>query len=186
MKKKKKIRIKEPDPYMTQIRSHIVCHFCLEQLPAGMSPSEYHSIEVGINFHDQIEVWCKRHRIRLCALALVDPPQHVCKGCGDPMCGKPVEPLFKPGEGTPTKGIDAAMKADPTLGEFILTCLDRHILGDGGDISENDKVSNLRSILKGKGRIASSYNKEGVPGGKICVTTEGDPPNTIIFFPTEH
>lgn len=43
-----------------QIDSYFHCRLCLKNLPKGVSPGEYQSIEVGLT-KEGFQVWCRRH-----------------------------------------------------------------------------------------------------------------------------
>ena len=43
-----------------QIGAYMHCQLCLEELPAGVSPRDYASLEVGFTVLG-LQVWCKRH-----------------------------------------------------------------------------------------------------------------------------
>lgn len=42
------------------IRMYLHCVICLEEIPDGMSPQEWTSLEVGWT-KEGLQVWCKRH-----------------------------------------------------------------------------------------------------------------------------
>ena len=61
--------------------------------------------------------------------------------------------------------------------------LQRHILGDWGDLTDGDKKTNELAIEMG-GRILSAYN---LPRGTtVWVTTEPDRSTTTILLPGEN
>jgi hypothetical protein len=95
------------------------------------------------------------------------------------------EPLFRPGTIIVTRTIDLLCKQNPVLIGKINHCLGRHLTGDGGDMSENDKVSNFQAIMNGRARIHSGYFVEEVPRGKIWIITEADRTLTTITMPNE-
>lgn len=61
--------------------------------------------------------------------------------------------------------------------------LERHALGDWGDLTDSDKKTNELAVEMG-GRILSAYN---LPGGTtVWVTTEPDRNATTILLPGEN
>jgi hypothetical protein len=60
--------------------------------------------------------------------------------------------------------------------------IQRHVLGDWGDVTESDRNSNELGVEMG-GRILSAYNLSD--GMKIWVTTEPDRSATTILLPEE-
>ena len=90
------------------------------------------------------------------------------------------EPLFSLGRVVATRGAIAALdEAEQSPQEF----LDRHIAGDWGEVSDEDKQENDWSVENGF-RILSSYftNK----GTKIWVITEHDRSVTTLLLPQEY
>lgn len=53
-----------PIPVTKQIAAFMHCGRCLNELPAGVSPREWASLEVGWTEHG-LQVWCKRHEINV-------------------------------------------------------------------------------------------------------------------------
>lgn len=45
------------------ITMYFHCRECVENLPDGISPMDYQSLEVGTNDDGFLVVWCKRHDI---------------------------------------------------------------------------------------------------------------------------
>lgn len=72
--------------------------------------------------------------------------------------------------------------------EFCKQSVQRHQIGDWGDMPEEDKISN-DDALKNEGRIFSGYN---VPetmkanGSKIWIITEWNREATTILYPSEY
>lgn len=65
----------------------------------------------------------------------------------------------------------------------VRTCLVRHVSGDWGDLSEQDKAENELSVAQNF-RILSAYN---LPDGeKIWVITEADRSATTLLLPEEY
>ena len=61
--------------------------------------------------------------------------------------------------------------------------LDRHIVGDWGDLDDEDKAENNFSIQEGF-RILSAY--ETAAGEKIWLITEADRSVTTLLLPSEY
>jgi hypothetical protein len=76
------------------------------------------------------------------------------------------------------------MSADEQLDEEdVSNALKRHLQGDWGDLSENDKASN-EEALKTDTRLLSSYHdKKGV---KFWVLTEADRSVTTVLLPDDY
>lgn len=74
------------------------------------------------------------------------------------------------------------------FGKFCLKSLQRHEMGDWGDMPEEDKISNDEA-LKNEGRIFSGYNVPedmNANGSKIWIITEWNREATTILFPSEY
>ena len=88
--------------------------------------------------------------------------------------------LFALGQVVATPGaLTALQKAEQEPREF----LDRHINGDWGTVSEDDKRENEYSVQHGF-RILSAYTTSA--GDRIWVVTEADRSATIISLPDEY
>ncbi len=84
---------------------------------------------------------------------------------------------FQPGTVVATVG--ALQVAD---NHAILELLRRHLSGDWGDLSEEDKKANEHAVQHGE-RILSSYR---VKGEKLWVLTEADRSATTVLTPGEY
>lgn len=60
----------------------------------------------------------------------------------------------------------------------------RHLLGDWGDIPDEDKLSNEEYLVKG-GRLFSAYDVPD-PVARIWVITEADRSSTTVLLPSEY
>jgi hypothetical protein len=87
--------------------------------------------------------------------------------------------LFNLGTILATPGVLAMAEE---LGVNLETYLLRHVSGDWGDLSEDDKQENRYSLGKNL-RILSAYN---TPGGRIWIITEADRSATTILFSSEY
>ena len=75
--------------------------------------------------------------------------------------------------------LSALEKAEQLPAEF----LDRHVNGDWGDVPEEDKQENERSVAQGL-RILSAYTTSA--GDKIWILTEADRSATTLMLPEEY
>ena len=90
------------------------------------------------------------------------------------------KPLFRLGQIVATPGAMRAMSAAGTNG---LEFLARHVRGDWGELSQEDKRENDFSVREGF-RILSAYKlKTGV---KIWIITEADRSATTFLLPDEY
>ena len=91
-----------------------------------------------------------------------------------------MKPLFALGQLVATPGALAALEAS---GESLLTCLERHLAGDWGDVDADDAQENELSLKHGW-RLLSAYRLES--GTQIWVITEADRSSTCILLPAEY
>jgi hypothetical protein len=89
-------------------------------------------------------------------------------------------PLFPLGALVMTPGV---LQAFIEAGQAPVEFLGRHILGDWGDLSFDDRKANEAAIRDG-GRILSSYRT--VSGVKLWVITEADRSSTCMLLPEEY
>ena len=87
-------------------------------------------------------------------------------------------------------GTPAALQLLERLGKNVGEYIERHVKGDWGDLSEDDKQANEDALVDG-GRILSSYILDGDDATKIWVITEaedesGDRLATSIILPEEY
>jgi formylglycine-generating enzyme required for sulfatase activity len=66
------------------------------------------------------------------------------------------------------------------IGEWVADCMKRHVTGDWGDASDNDKAANDAALVDG-GRILSSYRAPE----KAAAFFEGKGCDTSIWIVTE-
>ena len=92
-------------------------------------------------------------------------------------CGRP---RFSPGRIFVTPGVLSALQGtDVSIADLLL----RHLRGDWGDISEEDRNQNELSVTTGL-RLLSSYP---LPDGKkVWVITEWDRSVTTFLLPDEY
>ena len=88
---------------------------------------------------------------------------------------------FSPGQVVMTAGVDELVRQgrlNPT------PYLRRHLHGDWGDLSDNDRRLNDAALKSGEDRLFSSY--EVTPGLKIWIITEWDRSVTTLLLPNEY
>ena len=87
---------------------------------------------------------------------------------------------FEPGRIVATPG---ALEAFRASGDDPLPFLQRHLAGDWGDLSEEDRRENELSVEHGW-RLLSAYTLS--KGTKIWVITEADRSSTCFLLPSEY
>ena len=75
-----------------------------------------------------------------------------------------------------------AIRKAQEMGSPLLRLVARHVSGDWGDMSEDDKQTNEDALTHG-GRIFSAYVMSGV---KFWIITEADRSATTILLPEEY
>jgi hypothetical protein len=90
------------------------------------------------------------------------------------------KPLFDLGQLVATPGALAALEKS---GQSPMDFLSRHVTGDWGELSEDDRKENRFSVEKGF-RILSSYKTNA--GDRVWVITEGSRCHTTILLPSEY
>lgn len=98
---------------------------------------------------------------------------------------------FKIGMVFKTRKLYSFCENYPELETFVNKSLNRHIVGDWGDIEPEDKKSNNEALNESyPNRILSAYNLPkqipGVSDTKIWIITEYDRSVTTILFPSEY
>ncbi len=88
--------------------------------------------------------------------------------------------LFPLGRLVATPG---ALQAFDTSGGSPITYLTRHLHGDWGDLTDDDKQANTDAVATGS-RILSVYHLND--GTKIWIITEADRSSTCILLPSEY
>jgi hypothetical protein len=89
-------------------------------------------------------------------------------------------PLFTLGRLVATPGAMAALEK---AGESAVKFLWRHVRGDWGDLSEEDRCENRFSLEVGL-RILSSYRTAA--GDRLWIITEADRAHTTLLLPDEY
>ena len=91
-----------------------------------------------------------------------------------------VKPLFSLGQIVATPGALEALARANQQSEYFL---DRHVSGDWGELSNEDKAENEYSLQHGF-RILSSYKT--ATGEKLWLITEADRSVTTLLLPDEY
>lgn len=92
-----------------------------------------------------------------------------------------MKPLFPLGQIVATPN---ALSLLTKTGVTPLTLIQRHMTGDFGDVSDEDRQTNLQA-LNDETRIFSSY-LIGMEGDKIWVITESDRTVTTLLLPEDY
>ena len=92
---------------------------------------------------------------------------------------------FPLGKIVTTRGVATLEEANLEFAIFVCHALSRHMIGDWGDLCEEDKQLNDAS-LHDDGRILSAYEYPKNPDWKIWIITEWDRSATTILFPSEY
>jgi len=90
-------------------------------------------------------------------------------------------PRFASGHAVMTRGVNALVQQgiiDP------LHYLHRHLAGDWGDLSEQDKRQNQRALRTGEGNLMSSYRLGD--NLTLWIITEWDRSQTTLLLPDEY
>ena len=90
------------------------------------------------------------------------------------------KPLFDLGQLVATPGALAALEKS---GQSAMDFLSRHVTGDWGELTEDDRKENQLSVEKGF-RILSSYKTNA--GERLWIITEGSRCHTTILLPKEY
>ena len=100
---------------------------------------------------------------------------------------KPMKIKFKPGTLVMTQGVSQAIQSDKDFAKFSANCMKRHLVGDWGDLSDEDRDSNNRALVDGS-RLFSSYKLPNpiYAEEKLWIITEADRAATTILFPGEY
>ena len=93
----------------------------------------------------------------------------------------PAKRLFSLGQIVCTPGALQALSAERITGAQLL---ERHEIGDWGDLGESDRQENTLSVAEGF-RILSAYTLSRT-NAKIWVITEADRSSTTLLLPEEY
>ena len=91
--------------------------------------------------------------------------------------------LFTVGQTVVTRGLHAEMQNNILVDMGVRGALLKHISGDWGDLTEEDKEMNDRAVESGDDRILSAYTIEG---HRVYIITEWDRSYTTIMLAEEY
>ena len=84
-----------------------------------------------------------------------------------------------------TRGVDAQMKDSLGFMTHVMTCLDRHMVCDWGDLCEEDRQMNEEALdPECPERIMSVWNHQTWP--TVWIITEWDRQHTTVLLPEEY
>lgn len=81
-----------------------------------------------------------------------------------------------------TANIQSLIEESQLTNEFIFDSLKRHVHGDWGSLSEDDKLENENALKTGC-RILSAYQCNEI---KIWIITEADRSATTVLLPSDY
>jgi hypothetical protein len=99
-----------------------------------------------------------------------------------------INTAFNTGQIGATRGVYDLACENHDFAQFIQKSLNRHVKGDWGDVSEEDKHSNAQAPKEGT-RLLSAYNDDRFPPNGVAtiwIITEADRSVTTILFPDEY
>ena len=88
---------------------------------------------------------------------------------------------FSPGQVVMTIGVDELVRQGRLN---PVPCLRRHLHGDWGDLSDDDRRLNDAALKSGDDRLFSSY--QVTPDLKLWIITEWDRSVTTLLLPSEY
>lgn len=89
---------------------------------------------------------------------------------------------FELGKVCMTSGIDYAIKEDKNYYKELITCFEKYITGNWGDLCEEDKQANEDALINNERLLASYLTSKG----KVYIITERDRSCTTILFANEY
>ncbi len=90
---------------------------------------------------------------------------------------------FNPGQLMMTRGVNGLVADNEDFAIHVQLSLKRHLAGDWGDVSDEDRVTNEMALQVGD-RLFSVYKKEGLPN--LWIITEWDRSVTTALLPEEY
>ena len=91
-----------------------------------------------------------------------------------------LQPKFPLGQVVATPG---ALEALEQSGQSPAMFLNRHVVGDWGNVDDEDKQANDQALIEGT-RLLSAYRLSD--GTKIWIITEADRSSTCLLLPSEY
>ena len=89
---------------------------------------------------------------------------------------------FELGQVCKTCGIDYAVKEDESFLVEIMSCFEKYVNCDWGNLCEKDKQANEDALIH-EGRILAAYH---TTKGKVYIISEWDRSATTILFADEY
>lgn len=95
---------------------------------------------------------------------------------------------FQTGQLATTQQVSGDIFNTEQFSEFCQKSLERHQLGDWGDLEEEDKESNEEALIHNDRLFSCYLVPEGIKanGSKIYIITEYDRSVTTILYPSEY
>lgn len=90
---------------------------------------------------------------------------------------------FNPGRLMVTRGANELIANSLDFAIHVQLSLKRHLAGDWGEVSDEDRVANELALQAGD-RLFSAYTKDGLP--KLWIITEWDRSATTVLLPSEY
>lgn len=91
--------------------------------------------------------------------------------------------LFDLGSLVATRPVSYLREKNPAFDDFVIRSIYRFSVGDWGECSENDALSNTEAIATG-GRLIGVYESPDLP--RILIITEADRSMTTVLFPEDY
>lgn len=91
-------------------------------------------------------------------------------------------PLFKLGDVKKSPEIKSEADKSPILVELLTQCLHRHVTGDGGELSADEKITHFEDIMK-QNQVQSNFVISSEV--TIYIITNKSRTGTIILFANE-
>lgn len=91
-------------------------------------------------------------------------------------------PMFNTGQLYKTNGINYAISQDKNYIKELISCFEKYLTGNWGDIEEDDKIANEQALLNNE-RLLGSYLTSK---GKVYIITECDRSKTTVLFAEEY
>ncbi len=90
---------------------------------------------------------------------------------------------FKTGQLVTTRGVNDLIADNAKFAKHVYQSLQRHAVGDWGDVCEEDRTANELALQNGE-RLFSVYKMEEL--ATIWIITEWDRSVTTVLFPEEY
>ena len=89
---------------------------------------------------------------------------------------------FETGRCVITSGVADTISRNPLFAREVKASFDKHVMGDWGDLSDEDKKANEDALIY-EDRIFSAYD---TTEGRLYVITEWDRSYTTLMFSSEY